>query len=386
MNGTMIRRSLRLSFTLFLLVPLLASAGLVPRAPQIEATAYVLMDASTGHLIVEHNVDKRLPPASLTKIMTDYIAAREIHRGNLDPRETTTVSVRAWRMGGSRMFIQEGNQVSVEDLIKGVIISSGNDASVALAEHIAGSEEAFADLMNQHARRLGMENSSFANSTGWPDPDQYTSARDMAILSRALIREHPENYSLYREKSFTYNDITQRNRNLLLWRDESVDGIKTGHTRESGYSLVSSAERDGMRLISVVMGANSEQARARESQSLLNYGFRFFETYKAYDAGESLTPLRVWMGTDNEVNLGASEDLVVTIPKDSHEKLSAEMSLDSRVRAPVRAGDELGMVTISLNGDTLLEKPLVALSDVERGGIFRRLIDSIVLFFRGLFS
>lgn len=386
MNGTMIRRSLRLSFTLFLLVPLLASAGLVPRAPQIEATAYVLMDATTGHLIVEHNVDKRLPPASLTKIMTDYIAAREIHRGNLDPRETTTVSVRAWRMGGSRMFIQEGNQVSVEDLIKGVIISSGNDASVALAEHIAGSEEAFADLMNQHARRLGMENSSFANSTGWPDPDQYTSARDMAILSRALIREHPENYSLYREKSFTYNDITQRNRNLLLWRDESVDGIKTGHTRESGYSLVSSAERDGMRLISVVMGANSEQARARESQSLLNYGFRFFETYKAYDAGESLTPLRVWMGTDNEVNLGASEDLVVTIPKDSHEKLSAEMSLDSRVRAPVRAGDELGMVTISLNGDTLLEKPLVALSDVERGGIFRRLIDSIVLFFRGLFS
>lgn len=386
MNATMIRHSLRLAFTLFLLVPLLAGAGLVPRAPQIEATAYVLMDATTGHLIVEHNVDERLPPASLTKIMTDYIAAREIDRGNLNPRETTTVSVRAWRMGGSRMFIQEGSQVSIEDLIKGVIISSGNDASVALAEHIAGSEEAFADLMNQHARRLGMENSNFTNSTGWPDEDQYTSARDMAILSRALIREHPENYSLYREKSFTYNDITQRNRNLLLWRDESVDGIKTGHTRESGYSLVSSAERDGMRLISVVMGTNSEQARARESQSLLNYGFRFFETYKAYDAGESLTPLRVWMGADNEVNLGASEDLVVTIPKDSHENLSAEMSLDSRVRAPVQAGDELGAVTISLNGDVLLEKPLVALSDVERGGIFRRLIDRIALFFRGLFS
>ena len=289
-------------------------------------------------------------------------------------------------MGGSRMFIQEGSDVRISDLIKGVIISSGNDASVALAEHIAGSEEAFADLMNQHADRLDMTDSNFTNSTGWPDENQYTSALDMAKLSRALIKRYPENYALYRERSFTYNDITQRNRNLLLWRDDTVDGIKTGHTRDSGYSLVASAERDGMRLISVVMGADSEQARARQSHNLLNYGFRFFETYRAYDAGEKLASLRVWMGAENEVNLGAAEDLVLTIPQDSHDQLEAEMSLDSRVRAPISAGDELGRVTIRHRDDVLLEKPLVALSDVERGGIFRRLWHSIRLFFEGLFS
>ena len=360
-------------------------ASMVPAAPQIEGTGYILMDAHSGHIIAQRNADEKLPPASLVKIMTDYIAAHEISRGNLSLRDRATVSVKAWRMGGSRMFIRENTQVSIEELIKGVIIQSGNDAAVALAEHIAGSEDAFVDLMNQHARRLGMNNTRFQNATGWPAENQYSTARDMALLAQALIREHPDNYALYREKSYTYNNITQQNRNLLLWRDDSVDGLKTGHTNEAGYCLVASAKRDNTRLISVVMGTSSEQARARESQKLLNYGFRFFETYNAYDAGENLTPVRVWQGSSDEVNLGPDKDLVLTIPRGSHDKLNAEISLHSNVRAPINAGDTLGNVIISMNGETLLESPLVALSDVERGGFFKRIWHSVMLFFRGLF-
>ncbi|WP_111655885.1 D-alanyl-D-alanine carboxypeptidase family protein [Isoalcanivorax indicus] len=362
-----------------------AQATLVPRPPQVEASGYILMDAASGQVIVEHNADEALPPASLTKIMTDYIAAREIAHGNLRMDDKVTISVKAWRMGGSRMFVREGTQVSVEDLIKGIIIQSGNDAAVAIAEHIAGSESAFADLMNQHARRLGMTNSYFTNATGWPDEAMYTSARDMAILARALINDYPENYELYREKSFTYNNITQQNRNLLLWRDPSVDGIKTGHTEAAGYCLVSSAERDGMRLIAVVMGTSSEQARARETQKLLTYGFRFFETYEAYAAGEVLMPARVWMGKQSEVNLGLADDMTLTIPRGAHDRLDASMSLRSDLRAPVAAGQQVGTVTISLDDEVLLEQPLVALADVERAGIFRRLWHHLVLFFKGLF-
>ncbi|MCH8543980.1 MAG: D-alanyl-D-alanine carboxypeptidase [Alcanivorax sp.] len=367
------------------LLPALASASLVPSAPQVEASGYILMDAASGQVIVEHNADERLPPASLTKIMTDYIAAREIHHGNIKMEDKVNISVKAWRMGGSRMFVREGTQVSVEDLIKGIIIQSGNDAAVAIAEHIAGSESAFADLMNQHARRLGMDNSHFTNSTGWPDENMYSSARDMAKLSLSLINDYPENYVLYREKSFTYNNITQQNRNLLLWRDPSVDGIKTGHTEAAGYCLVASAERDGMRLISVVMGTSSEQARARETQKLLNYGFRFFETYAAYEAGEALTPSRVWMGKTGDIELGLADDMVLTIPRGSHERLNAEMTVNSDIRAPIERGQRLGTVTISLDDEVLLEQPLVALADVERAGIFKRFWHSIVLFFTGLF-
>lgn len=365
------------------MAPVPTQASLVPRPPAVAASGHILMDAATGHIISEHNADERLPPASLTKIMTDFIAAHELDRGNLSMQEETTVSVRAWRMGGSRMFIREGTQVSIEKLLKGVIIQSGNDAAVALAEHIAGSEDAFADLMNQHAQRLGMSNSHFANATGWPDPDQYTSARDMALLSRALIRDYPENYALYREKTYTYNNISQRNRNLLLWRDDTVDGIKTGHTNEAGYCLVASAERDGMRLISVVMGTESEAARARETQQLLNYGFRFFETYNAYQAGEALSTARVWKGQADEVRLGLADDIALTIPRGSHDKLEASMSLQPDVSAPIKAGDILGQVIVTLDGETLLEQPLVALSDVQPGGLFKRLWHSVLLFFRG---
>ena len=392
-RGTMTRNnpfSTRQVLALLLcLVPLfaasLAQGNMVPRPPQVEATGYILMDAASGQIIVEHNADEQLPPASLTKIMTDYIAAREIAHGNLSMDEEVTISVRAWRMGGSRMFVREGTRVTVEDLIKGIIIQSGNDAAVAIAEHIAGSESAFADLMNQHAQRLGMDNSYFTNATGWPDEAMHTSARDMALLARALIVDYPENYELYREKSFTYNNITQQNRNLLLWRDPSVDGIKTGHTEAAGYCLVSSAERDGMRLIAVVMGTTSEQARARETQKLLTYGFRFFETYEAYEAGETLTPARVWMGKDSEVALGLAEDMILTVPRGSQDRLEASMTVGNDLRAPVEAGQRVGTVTISLDDQVLLEQSLVALNDVERGGIFRRMWHHLVLFFKGLF-
>lgn len=258
--------------SLLTLAPLSAANGLIPRAPDVDARGYLLMDAKSGQVIVEHNAEQELPPASLTKMMTAYLVEKEIAAGNITEQEMVPISVKAWRMGGSRMFIQEGTRVSVQDLLKGVVIQSGNDASVALAEYVAGSEEAFADLMNNQARELGMDDTHFMNATGWPAENHYTTAHDLAILARAIIRDFPEHYDLYAQKEFTYNGITQHNRNLLLWRDDSVDGLKTGHTEEAGYCLVSSAKQDGMRLIAVVMGTDSEAARARESQKLLSYG------------------------------------------------------------------------------------------------------------------
>lgn len=362
-----------------------ASAALIPSPPQVEASGYILMDAASGRILVEHNAHEPLPPASLTKIMTDYIVARELHNNNLSLDEEVTISVKAWRMGGSKMFVREGTRVRVEDLLRGLIIQSGNDATVALAEHIAGGEDAFAEMMNQQASRLGLKNSYFVNATGWPDERQVTSAYDMAVLTHALIRDFPDNYLMYREKSFTYNNITQQNRNLLLWRDPSVDGVKTGHTDAAGYCLVASAERDGMRLISVVMGTSSEQARARESQKLLNYGFRFFENYRAYEAGETLTDARVWMGRQAQVALGLDNALVMTIPRGSHDQLSAEMTLNKDITAPISQGQQLGTVTISLDGEAVLQEPLVALTAVEQAGFFKRLWHSLVRFFSNLF-
>ena len=270
------------------------AAPIIPSPPQLAAAGYLLVDADTGHVIVEHNSKQRLPPASLTKIMTSYIASSVIKLGTLRLEEEVNISEKAWRMEGSRMFIQEGTQVTVGDLLKGIIIQSGNDASVALAEHIAGAEDAFADVMNQQAQVLGMSDSHFMNATGLPDENHYTTASDLAKLTKALIVDYPEHYKLYSEKYFTFNDIRQPNRNQLLWRDKSVDGVKTGHTDAAGYCLVASAERDGMRLISVVMGTESEQARATESQKLLTYGFRYYETIRLYEASTSLKTVKVW--------------------------------------------------------------------------------------------
>jgi serine-type D-Ala-D-Ala carboxypeptidase (penicillin-binding protein 5/6) len=380
---TRTRHSLLTLITL-LLIPLSASA-LIARPPQIAASGYILMDAVSGQVLVEHNADERLAPASLTKMMTSYVADHELERGNIRMKDMVNVSVKAWRTGGSRMFIREGTQVSVEDLLKGIIIVSGNDASVALAEHIAGSEDAFADLMNRHADRLGMTNTRFRNATGLPAEGHYSSARDMAILARAIINDYPQHYHLHAERSFTYNNITQQNRNLLLWRDPSVDGLKTGHTDEAGYCLVASAKQGNQRLISVIKGASSEQTRAVESQKLLTWGFRFFETYQAYQAGDALSRVRVWMGKDDELDIGPADDLVMTIPRDSRQRLKAEMTVNPDIRAPIRTGTELGKVTISLDGDTLLERPLVALRDVEQAGFFKRLWHRLKLMFRNLF-
>jgi len=359
---------------------------IIPAPPQLASTGYLLIDANTGKVLVEHNVDEKLPPASLTKMMTSYIVSSEIERGNIREDEMVNISVKAWKMGGSKMFIREGTQVSVKDLLRGVIIQSGNDASVALAEHVAGSEEAFVDVMNQQAALLGMTNTHFKNATGWPTEGHLTTARDLATLGRALVNDFPEHYKFYAEKYFTYNGINQPNRNKLLFRDNQVDGIKTGHTEEAGYCLVSSAEKNGMRLIAVVMGTRSEEARAAESQKLLAYGFRYFQTHKVYAAGDVLNTTRVWAGQSEQVELGLREDIFLTIPRGAQDDLKAEMHIDEVIKAPLKAGQELGNLTIRLNDEQLIDVPLVAKQAVEEAGFLARLWDALRLFIMQLIS
>lgn len=363
-----------------------ASAPLIPPAPTVAASSYLLIDADSGKVLTEHNADTPLPPASLTKMMTSYIASMEILKGQLREEDEVLVSEKAWRMGGSKMFIEVGNRVRVIDLLRGVIIQSGNDASVALAEHIAGSEESFADLMNSHARRLGMNNTHFENATGLPGENHVSSARDMAIMAKAIIEDDPQHYAIYKEKEFVWNGIRQPNRNLMLWRDNTVDGLKTGHTDEAGYCLVASAKRDGMRLISVVMGTASEQARAAETQKLLTWGFRFFETRHFYQPDQVVSTARVWAGAQNLVGVGLAEGLVLTLPKGQADKLEATVTLDSTIKAPIARGDVLGQVEVKLGEEVVHTGPLVALADVESAGLFGRLWDSIRLFFYGLFN
>jgi len=380
----------RLLMTLVLMavLPLMAQAQqvLIPSPPQINGSSYVLMDPASGRILMESNSDERLPPASLTKMMTAYIVERELDENRLSMDEMVPISVKAWKTGGSRMFVQEGSRVSVEDLLKGVIIQSGNDASVALAEHVAGSEGAFADVMNQQAQLLGMKNTRFETATGLPHENQYSTAYDLALLAAAIINDYPENYPLYAEKHFTYNNIRQPNRNSLLWRDPSVDGLKTGHTEEAGYCLVASAQRDDTRLIAVVMGTDSSEARAREVQKMLNYGFRYYETARLFDSGESLLESRVWGGKQDQMNLGLASDMVLTIPRGARDSLESVVEVDSVIKAPVSAGDELGTVTISFDGEVLAKRPLVAVEPVPEGGLFKRLLDAIKLFFHNLFN
>ena len=363
-----------------------SAQAIIPAPPQLAAKAHLLIDAHTGTVIAENNADAKIPPASLTKMMTIYIVASEIAQGRIAETDQVTISVKAWKMGGSKMFIREGTQVSVSDLMRGVVIQSGNDASVALAEHIAGSEEAFADIMNQQAALLGMTNTQFQNATGWPDENHYTSAKDLSLLARALINDHPEHYKLYSEKYFSYNGINQTNRNKLLFRDNSVDGIKTGHTDEAGYCLVSSAKRDGMRLISVVMGTSSESTRATESQKLLTYGFRYYKTHQLYSKGDVVTETRVWKGDTKTLSLGPLEDIYLTIPRGSEDNLVATVNIDQIIEAPVAQGQELGNVTVSLDDNQLLNTPLSALQDINEGGLFKRLLDGIRLLLFKLFN
>jgi D-alanyl-D-alanine carboxypeptidase (penicillin-binding protein 5/6) len=363
-----------------------AAEAIIPSPPQLSAEGYLLIDADTGKVLVDYNSEQRLPPASLTKIMTSYVAAMELERGTISMDEMANVSVKAWRMEGSRMFIKEGTQVRVEDLLRGIIIQSGNDASVALAEHIAGSEDVFVDMMNQHAGRLGMADTNFMNATGLPDENHYSTAHDLARLAIALIEDFPDHYAIYKEKYFTFNDIRQPNRNSLLWRDPSVDGVKTGHTDAAGYCLVASADRSGMRLVSVVMGTGSEEARATESQKLLTYGFRYFETVRLYDANESLRDIRVWRGTRGSNSLALPEEVVITIPRGTKENLEATMDIDRVVKAPISQGDEIGKLTVTLGEDVVFEGPLTAMHEVEEAGFFKRVWDAIALFFLQLFG
>ncbi len=357
--------------------------ALIPPAPRLSARSYVLMDANTGKILAQKKMSARVAPASLTKIMTLYLTFQAIQSGQIHLDDKVRISRKAWSMGGSRMFLRAGSQVPVNDLVRGVIVASGNDACVALAQYIAGTEATFADLMNQTAARLGMKNTHYVDSTGLPNKNHYSTAEDMAILTRAIIRDFPSAYHFFNEKWITYNHIKQPNRNRLLWRDNSVDGLKTGHTKAAGYCLISSGKRNGMRLISVVMGTPSDSARANNSQALLNYGFRFYKTYKLFDANQAITKPRVWLGEEKFTTLGLKQPLYVTIPATEYKNLKASMSLNGRLTAPIITGDQYGSITLSLRDQKIAEKPLIALQHDPKGGFFSRMTDHIMMFIKG---
>jgi len=354
-----------------------------PSAPTIAAKSYILQDFASGKIIAASNSEQRLPPASITKLMTAYVVSHELEAGNIALSDDVRISEKAWRMVGSRSFIEVNTKVSVEVLLRGMIIQSGNDAAVALAEHIAGSEDTFAQMMNQYAQQLGMFNTNYRNSTGLPDPEHYTTAHDIAILAAAIIRDFPDHYAWYAEKEFTYNNITQHNRNKLLWRDATVDGLKTGHTEEAGYCLTASAERSGMRLISVVLGTRSENARAQETQKLFNYGFRFFESHDLYEAQQKIADTKVWKGETDLVNVGLAESLAVTVPRGRYKELVATSNIQSPIVAPITAGQVLGEVTINLGDELIATRELVALEDINEGSWWRQLIDTILMMIWG---
>ena len=361
-----------------------ADVVIMPDPPEIPASSYLLMDFHSGKILNEENIHQKLPPASLTKMMTVYVVASELEKETVSLFDEVTVSKNAYDTLGSRMFIEIGHKVKLEDLLLGVIIQSGNDASVALAEHVSGSEEVFVSLMNQHAINLGMTNTQFANSTGLPSEDleHKTTAYDLAILARALIKEYPMIYDLHKIKEFTYGTdppIKQYNRNKLLWRDKSVDGIKTGHTEEAGYCLVASAIRDDMRLISVVMGASGENARAKASQTNLNYGYRFYETHRLYGSSDIVTDIKVWKANVDTIQLTVKDDFYITIPRGQYDKLESIIEIDKKVVAPITQGEQQGVLEIVLSDESVVRVPLLAKTAISKGNIFNQLKDEIHL-------
>lgn len=378
---------IRNTFILFILLSAylssaVAAPALIPAPPRVNAKAYLLIDHNSGHVLAERNADKKIEPASLTKLMTAYVVLYEIDRGGISLEDEVKISEKAWRMGGSRMFIRVNTLVSVKDLLKGLIIQSGNDASVALAEHIANNESSFVELMNQHAERLNMNATHFNNSTGWPDKNHYTTARDLSIISQAIINDFPKHYSEYKQKEYTYNNIRQYNRNRLLWLDDRVDGLKTGHTEAAGYCLISSAKNNNMRLISVVTGTNKDDARIAASRKLLNYGFRFFETSLIHQANSEITNLRVWKGEEENVSLGIAKNLYVTMPKGMSKKIKNNIKVEAMIEAPVAEGQSYGQLNIMLGDKQLATQNLIALSSIKEGGIWRKLVDNIKLMFQ----
>jgi D-alanyl-D-alanine carboxypeptidase (penicillin-binding protein 5/6) len=353
----------------------------LPAPPVIGAKSYLVIDGDTGHEIASLRPDERLAPASLTKLMTAYVVFRALDDERIALGDKVTVSEKAWRTPGSRMFIEVGTQVSVEELLLGMIVQSGNDASVALAEYVAGTETVFAEMMTQYAKALGMISSRFANATGLPSEEHYSTARDLATVARAIIDEFPEYYAWYSLREYEYNGITQKNRNALLWRDESVDGMKTGMTDDAGYCLVSSAERDGMRLISVVLGTASARSRIDGSQALLNYGFRFYETRLLYRAGEKVADTRVWKASRETTPLGVAEDLYITIPRGKFDELESVLNLPTRVVAPLAQGQPVAELQVSLSGSVLVNEPLRALDENPSGSLWQRTRDGVQLLF-----
>lgn len=357
----------------------------IPPVPDINAKGYVIMDATSGTIIAQKNMDQRMAPASLTKMMTLYLIDSALHNKQITLDTLVPISKTAWQTGGSRMFVQVGTQVPVHELVQGIIVDSGNDATMAMAEFLAGSAATFPALMNQQAERLGMKNTHYTDPTGLPDPDHYSSPHDIAILARALQRDFPQYYDWFKQKTFTYNKITQSNRNKLLWRDPSVDGIKTGFTDDAGYCLVSSAQRNGTRFISVVMGAPRNQDRYEFSAQLLNYAFRFYQTFPIYRAGTVISQVKTWYGQKSVVPVTVQNDLSVTVPAGSKPDVKADVQLEQNLRAPIQQGQQLGQITITVNGKTFETEPLVAASDNPKGGVFKRMADGISLMFHKIF-
>jgi D-alanyl-D-alanine carboxypeptidase (penicillin-binding protein 5/6) len=360
----------------------------VPPPPDVDATAWVLMDYATGQILASKNPDQRVVPASITKVVTDYVISAQIASGKIHLTDQVNISEHAWRAGGagtdgSTSFLKLNSQVPLKDLLYGMIIQSGNDSAIALAEHTAGSEDTFASLMNAYAKQLGMMNSHFVNASGYPADNHYTTAHDVAILTRALIHDYPDDYAISAIKEFEWNGIKQGNRNTLLWRDPTVDGVKTGHTAEAGFCLDASAKRGDQRMIAIVMGASSEKARADSAMALLNYGFRFFETHKLYEAGKPLATPRLWKGEDDQLPLGVAEDVLVTVKTGDYDKLKATMDIPSTLIAPFKKGQQVGMLHVTEDGQPIEDVPLIAMNDAPQGGFFKRLWDSILLWFHG---
>jgi len=366
--------------------PLVLQQTTTPPPPEIQAKSYALMDADTGKILAASNPELQLAPASTTKIMTMYIVSNALAHKQLKLTDLIPISEKAWRMEGSRMFVQVGNRVPAKDLIQGIVVASGNDSTVAMAEYLAGTEEAFADLMNQQARLLGMKNSHFMDSTGMPSPNHYSSAKDLALLGRAVIKHFPHDYAIYSQKSFSYNNITQPNRNRLLWNDPSVDGLKTGYTDDAGYCLVASALRNGMRVISVVMGAPSNKVRMEETQRLLNYAFRFFETRVLYQAGSTIATEKLWFGKKDTVTIGARQNIVLTLPRGQFDSLKVNTTLEENLEAPIKKNQKLGTMELVRGKTVLLSVPLVALEDVEEANFLSRWFDHIKRWFSKLFG
>ncbi len=372
---------LRLLLALVLALPLAALAD-APPPPPIAARAWLLLDYASGQAIVAHNAGDRVEPASLTKLMTAYLTFDALKKKSIASDQSVTISQRAWKSGGSRMFVEPRRPVTVDELLRGMIVQSGNDATVALAELVGGSEDVFAQMMNREAQRLGLKDTQFTNASGWPDPKHYSTARDLAALAAALIRDFPDYYTLYAAKEYRYNNITQQNRNRLLWLDPNVDGVKTGYTEAAGYCLIASAKRGPRRLLSVVVGTNSDSARAQESQKLLNYGFQFFDSVRLYQKGQEVGTLRVWKGTRDELKAGVDRDLDLVLPRGDTQKVKADFISEQPLVAPVSAGQKVGLVKVAFDGKPVGEYSVIALESVPVAGLVGRVWDSMRLWLK----